>query len=197
MKRFSGALLLIVAGSACAQPAGSNATGSADIAYWTTTYTGEELTSGKFDCPAPAIPAISKDNQGIAATNKAISAWEACYNGLVDAMIDAKPLDKRIPADVRARMTPAELERARAHLDDVYGKVVERMQSGAAATLAQRDAWRSATEKYVAQQNQEVAMRNEAARKQFEAEVLRIRQQQTVEASRAVGPVPSSGGSRR
>ena len=197
MKRFLVPLLLILAGSAGAEQGNVNAAGSADIAYWTTSYAGDDLTSGKFDCQAPVIPAVSKTNDSIAATNKAVSAWEACYNGLVDAMIDAKPLEKRIPADVRAKMTPADLERARVHLDEVYGKVVERVQANAAAITAQRDAWRSATEKYVVQQNQEIAMQNEVAKKQLEADIRRIREQQTVEASRAAGPMPSSGGTRR
>lgn len=190
MKRFLGALLMILAGTAAATEPG-------DVAYWTTTYAGEDLTAGKFDCPAPAIPEVSLTNESIAATSKAVSAWEACYNGLVDNMIGAKPLDKRIPDAVRGKMTPAELEQARAHLDQVYGAVVERVQASAAAITARRDAWRGATEQYVAQQNQEVAMRNEAAKKQLQAEMRRIREQQTVEASRAVGPVPSSGGSKR
>jgi hypothetical protein len=170
MKRFLGALLLILAGAAAAEQGNANAAGSGDISYWTTAYAGDDLTAGKYDCQAPAIPAVSTTNASIAATNKAVIAWEACYNSLVDAMSDAKPLDKRIPAEVRAKMTPADLERARAHLDEVYGKVVDRVQASAAAITAQRDAWRSATEKYVVQQNQEIAARNAAAKAEIDVE---------------------------
>lgn len=176
MKRLlsSVGFILAAAGSAGAQGAEGVAARVDDIDFWTTSYSGADLTSGKYDCQAPAIPAVSKTNDDITATARAIAAWEACYNGFVDNMNDAMPIGKRIPADVRARMSDEQFERARAHLEYVYGKVVARVQDGASAVMARRDAWRSETDKYVAEQNRLAAARGAAERMKQEADTRQM-----------------------
>lgn len=194
MKRFIVAVSMILAGAAAtaAEPAGA----AIDVAYWTTSYAGADLTAGKFDCRVPDIPAYSKTNDEVKATSKAIDAWQACYNGFVDNMNDAMPAGKRIPAEVRAKMSPAELEQAQAHLDQVYGKVIEQAQATAEATLAKREAWRAETNKYIAEQNKALAMRWEAEKKQLETEARKS--QEIRSANLGLGlptpsPRPSSG----
>jgi uncharacterized protein len=131
-----------------------------DIAYWTSGYRGEDLTSGKFDCPPPAIPALSKTKAEIKAVSAGIGKWEACYNGFVDNLNAGMPASKRIPAELASLMTPRETEAARAHLDQVYANVIAQAQSAAAAILGKRDKWQNSTEKFVLAINQESAARN-------------------------------------
>lgn len=128
-------------------------TRGADITYWTTGYKGEDLTSGKFACPAPAIPAVSRTNDDIKAVSASIATWQGCYNGFVANVNAALPPGKRIPDDVASMMTPHEMDAARAHLDQVYGSVIAHAQAAAGVVTANRDAWQKATEQYVADTN--------------------------------------------
>lgn len=132
---------------------------SADIAYWTTTYKGEDLTSGQFACPAPAIPEKSTTNKDIAEVSAAISTWQACYNRFVANINAAMPAGKRIPDDIANMMTPHEMAAARDHLQEVYGGVIASAQQSASAILAKRDAWHAATQEYVVAQNNETKAR--------------------------------------
>jgi TPR repeat protein len=147
---------------------------SADIAHWTAKYDGADLTSGKFRCDRPAIPALSKSNDEIAATSKAYNAWTACYNAMIANLAESMPAGKRIPADVLDLMTEAEFDQARAHLDRVYGSVADRAQAEAADTLAQHGAWEKATVAYVAETNRVVATRNKMEKEQLELRMHQI-----------------------
>lgn len=190
MKRFLVAGLLMLAGAAAmaAEPADARTS----VSYWTTAYAGEDLTAGKFNCQPPAIPAYSKTNADIKATGAAIDAWQACYNGFADNLNDAMPPGKRIPAEVRAKMTPAELEQATRHLDQVYGKVVAQAQEAAAATMSKREAWQTATNKYIAEQNQLAAIREEAEKRSVEMD-LRRRQETQGQVEHGMAPVAPAG----
>jgi hypothetical protein len=143
-------------------------TRGAEIDYWMSQYTGEELRSGKFACPAPTIPLVSKTNAGIAATAAAIQSWQECYNGFVDNVSASMPAGKVIPQDVLDMMTPAEFARVQAHIEPVYRKIVTDAQTQAAATLAQRDAWEKATLAFAAEETRR--------RKQAEIETARIKE---------------------
>lgn len=158
----------------------------AEITHWTGAYKGDDLTSGKFDCKAPVIPAMSKTNDEIKATSAAIAAWESCYNDFVANLNDAMPPGKRIPADVVEMMSPREIEQAQRHLDGVYGKVAANAQGSAGKILAQRDAWRSATEKFVADQNS----RTESDKTALLIEQQRLRTLATQQRNAPSGPTP-------
>lgn len=149
----------------------------ADIAYWTTNYKGEDLTSGKFACPAPAIPKVSTTNGDIKTVSDAVATWQTCYNGFVANVNAALPPGKRIPDEVAALMTPHEMAAASAHLDQVYGGVIARAQATASTVAKERDAWQKATEQYVAAQNRSL----EATRKIMmeQAEASRISSEST------------------
>jgi hypothetical protein len=122
---------------------------AADIAYWTGGYKGEDLMSGKYACPMPAIPAVSKTNAEIKAVSESIAKWEGCYNDFVAGVNQLAPAAKRIPADVLQLMTPREAEQAIAHVDDATVNVVTRRQNEALTFTSERDAWHSATNQYV------------------------------------------------
>jgi TPR repeat protein len=138
----------------------------AEIDYWMTQYRGEELHSGKFACPAPAFPPVSKTNGEIAATEAGFTSWQACYNGFVDNFSASMPVGKVISQEVLDMMSPAEFERVRAHIEPLYRKIMTDGQAQAAAVLAQRDAWEKSTRAFVIEANRR--------RKQQELENARI-----------------------
>lgn len=143
-------------------------THGADITYWTTSYNGQDLVSGNFDCKAPDLPALSKTNDEINKLSKDIEDWKACYNRFVLNVKANMPPLKRIPADVADMMTPAEVEQAGKHLDEVYAKVVGGAQATAAAALTRQDQWRAATKQFVDAQNAEMAKRNKLDKEMIE-----------------------------
>lgn len=125
----------------------------ADIDYWVSKYDGEDLRTGKFYCPAPRVPAISKQSDEIDRVANAINKWQDCYNGFVQNLNAVSPLTNRIPADVAKLMNAAEMEKAKAHLAQVQENVSEEAKVGAKMTLADVAVWRSATEAYIAEHN--------------------------------------------
>lgn len=125
----------------------------ADIDYWVSKYDGEDLKSGKFHCPAPRVPPISKQSDEIDRVANAINKWQDCYNGFVQNLNAVSPLSNRIPADVAKLMNAAEMEKAKARLAQVQENVSEEAKVGAKMTLADVAVWRSATEAYIAEHN--------------------------------------------
>ena len=125
----------------------------ADIDYWVSKYDGEDLKSGKFHCPAPRVPPISKQSDEIDRVANAINKWQDCYNAFVQNLNAVTPLTNRIPADIAKLMNAAEMEKAKAHLAQVQENVSEEAKVGAKMTLADVAVWRSATEAYIAEHN--------------------------------------------
>ena len=125
----------------------------ADIDYWVSKYDGEDLKSGKFHCPAPRVPPISKQSDEIDRVANAINKWQDCYNRFVQNLNAVSPLSNRIPADVAKLMNATEMEKAKAHLAQVQENVSEEAKVGAKMTLADVAVWRSATEAYIAEHN--------------------------------------------
>ena len=132
----------------------------ADIAYWVSSYDGEDLRSGKFRCAAPRIPSVSKLNEEITSVASGVEAWQQCYNGFVANMTAYSPLSKRIPADISALLNQKELDAAQAHLDEVYQRVAADASINAKLVLADFAAWRGATEAYVREHNEVVKNSN-------------------------------------
>lgn len=125
----------------------------AEIDHWVSGYDGADLKSGKFSCPAPRIPPISKQSVDIERVSNAIAKWQECYNGFVQNLNAASPLSERIPADIAKLMNASELERARKHLEQVQENVSEEAKVAAKMVLADVGVWRSATEAYVGEHN--------------------------------------------
>jgi hypothetical protein len=121
-----------------------------EIDHWTSKYDGADLKSGTLRCPAPRIPAISRDNQEIEAVAARMTAWQDCYNGFVQNLNASSPLVKRIPADVAALMNEGEIAKARRYLDEVHARIAGDARIGGKLVLADFGAWRSATDAYVA-----------------------------------------------
>ena len=127
-----------------------------DITYWMSGYDGADLKSGKYRCPAPRIPAMSKVNEDIAAVSTKVQAWQTCYNGFVDNINAASPLTKRIPKDVADLMTKDEMAKATEYLGGVQSRIVEQARVASRMLLADYAAWRDATDAYVGEHNRMV-----------------------------------------
>lgn len=131
-----------------------------DIAFWMSKYDGAELTSGKYRCPVPRIPAMSKQNDEIAAVAAKVNTWQACYNGFVENMNAAQPLTKQIPKDVADLMTKEEMAVATTHLEGVQSRIVEEARVASKLLMADYAVWRDATDAYVAEANKMAQGRN-------------------------------------
>jgi TPR repeat protein len=128
----------------------------ADLDYWIARYDGSDLKSGKFRCPAPRFPAMSKVNEDIDRVTKAMTAWQDCHNQFATNLNNAAPLAKRIPADLAKLMNKDEMARATAHLEQVQANLTEEARVSSKLVLADFAAWRSATEAYVNEHNEMV-----------------------------------------
>lgn len=145
---------------------------SADIAWWTSDYQGLDLTSGQWRCTPPVIAQQSSSNADIKATSDAIKAWSDCYNGFVDHVSQALPPGKAIPGDLLELMSELELAQSRAHLDQVYARVLADAKARADATLARRDAWEKATQAYAKTANAQVAADSKLIQDKLERDQL-------------------------
>jgi TPR repeat protein len=125
-----------------------------EIVYWTSTYQGEDLLSGKFECKTPTLPQVSTSNDAIKVARASIKDWHECYNGFVANVNTFLPPGKAIPAEVLDMMTPAEAQQAQRHLDQVYNKVIANARRNAGAFTAQESAWVEQTERYVSRENE-------------------------------------------
>lgn len=153
MLRMLCAGLVLVASGAHAQQHPLAAVQAEQVSYWTSAYVGDDLTSGKFACANPNIPAVSTTNEDIRKTEASIAVWEACYNGFVANFNDAQPPGKRIPEQVAKKMTSAEMSAARARMASVYDQVIAAAETDAQKITEQREAWRLATQNHVATAN--------------------------------------------
>ncbi len=125
----------------------------ADIEYWMSGYDGQDLKSGKYRCPAPRFPVVSKQNEEIDAVNARMTAWESCFNAAAVALNAASPLTQRIPKDVAELMTKEEMEKAKAYLADVHTGLAAEAKVASKLVLADFTVWRDATNAYVSEHN--------------------------------------------
>ncbi len=124
-----------------------------DMEYWMSKYDGAEFKTGQYRCPVPRIPAMSKQNDEIAAVGAKVTAWQTCYNAFVENINKATPLTKLIPKDVADLLTKDEMARATTHLDGVQSRIIEDARVSAKLLLADFAVWRDATDAYVAEHN--------------------------------------------
>lgn len=129
------------------------ATRRAELDYWIAQYDGAELSAGQFRCPAPRIPALSKQNEEIDSVTAKVGAWQDCYNGFVRNLNESSPLTKRIPKEIADLLTKEEAEQSRLRLEGVYADIAENAKVSAKLVLADFGAWRSATDAYIREHN--------------------------------------------
>jgi len=124
-------------------------THASEIVYWTQTYDGADMVSGKFTCKPPALPVLSETKRLIKGTVAAMEAYSKCFNDFVDNMRTAIPSIKHIPASTLDMMTPAEVAQARAHLDKIYAKIAINAGDEAMAFREKEAIWMQKTGQYV------------------------------------------------
>jgi hypothetical protein len=166
---------------------------AADIAYWTSGYKGEDLVSGKFACPTPKLPIVSKTNEEITKLSADIATWETCYNDFVAGVNQMGTADKHIPADVLKLMSPREAEQAVAHVDGVMAGVINRRQAEALAFSSERDTWFASTQQFVSAANAQTEM----DKKNYEISVQRLKENndeaQRRQRTTSFNPAPTGG----
>jgi hypothetical protein len=166
---------------------------AADLAYWTSGYKGEDLVSGKYACPMPKLPVVSKTNEEINRISAEIATWETCYNDFAAGVNQLGTADKRIPADVLKLMSPREAQQAIAHVDEVTVGVVTRRQSEALAFTSDRDAWYASTQQFVAESN----AKGEMDKRNYEISVQRTKdvndQNSRLRPTVTFNPAPTGG----
>lgn len=164
---------------------------AAGIALWTTGYDGADLTAGKYNCPAPVIPAVSKTNAEIAATNAGVAAWRVCYDGFAANLNAGLPPGKQIPAEVAEVMSEPEVQQAKAHIDKVYGAVMDKAQVAAQAVIARQAAWETATVASVEEQNRLIAARTKQVKADLETAERWNQNARMGDLSKGSAPTPS------
>lgn len=125
----------------------------ADMDYWISGYDGADLKTGAFRCPAPRLPAMSRQNDEILLVTDKVNAWMDCYNAFVRNLNAASPLTGRVPKDIIDLLTKDELDKASAHLGEVYERTAEDAKVTAKLVMADYGAWREATDTYVTEHN--------------------------------------------
>ncbi|WP_342114113.1 sel1 repeat family protein [Pseudoduganella sp. OTU4001] len=133
-----------------------------DIDYWVSGYQGRA-----YGCRRPEIPAMSKVNGDIAGVEKAHAEWQKCYDAYVQALSEELPAGKRIPSDIAGLMNQIEYDQAIARLDQLYRAQAKAAGETAAQLTAAYQAWRKATEDYVAKRNEETRLESELAADQI------------------------------
>jgi len=125
----------------------------ADIDHWLTQYDGADLTGGQYRCPSPRFPSVSKENEDIERYSAKMKEWEACHNRAVNHLNASLPLTRLIPQDIATLLTKEETEKAEAHLKDVGDRASEDIKVAGNLVLADYNAWRTSTERWVKEHN--------------------------------------------
>lgn len=169
---------------------------AADLAYWTQGYQGADMTTGKYECPMPNIPAVSKTNAEIKAVSDSIAKWEACYNDFAAAINADSDPSRRIPADLVKLMSPREMEQASQHVNDTLAKVVNQRQLAALSFATERDAWYSATQQFAETSNAQVAMDQKDAELNMRRKLEFDDRSQRAAPTATFNPAPTGGTAR-
>jgi hypothetical protein len=103
-----------------------------DAAWYTTGFDGGDLQFAKAECKAPTIPSHSVSQDGARRVERAVKAWRTCFTDWHDKVIAVLPAGKEIPDTVAKSMSPADMEKAKARMNEVYSSMV-------ADALAQND----------------------------------------------------------
>ncbi|WP_342114105.1 tetratricopeptide repeat protein [Pseudoduganella sp. OTU4001] len=162
----------------------------AEIEFYRTAYTGDELAYGKHGCAAPQFPEVAKDPEETKAVQAKMAEWSECFKRFGQGLAAALPAGKLIPATLVPLMNQAELKQARATMDKAYAKMIGEGEQTKQQVIAAHNAWVERTEawaKLVTQKSQEDVAKNMRAN---EKAAERVR-------SAARTPTGGSGPTRR
>lgn len=139
-----------------------------DIAMWTRSYDGADLTAAMNACALPVIPEKSMENAAIKKVQADMGTWQECHNGFVQRLSGLLPVGKAIPVEVLDLMTDEEVEQAKTHLGVVYKQVAENAADRAMKTQGSYAQWQKSTTGYVSEQNELIAARERQIREGME-----------------------------
>lgn len=121
-----------------------------DIAYFVSSYKGDDVKLEKYGCVKPTIPAESgvQTQKDIKQVRAAYDAWSACYEQFGKGLAAAQPAGKAIPPDVAKVMSLAELQQARMAMDKVYAAIATDSERQAYEIVSSYNAWAERTKNY-------------------------------------------------
>lgn len=126
----------------------------ADIAYYTTTFEGGNVAYNRFNCTPPSVPAVSKSNVEIDATNTSINAWTECYGRFVINLNGVAEPVKTIPAEILKLMSNDEFIRASRLIEKTYIAIAANAKKDAENIESKISSWKFETEKFVSERNE-------------------------------------------
>ncbi len=127
-----------------------------EIAYYVAHFDGAAVAYAKYACARPAFPAVSTKNADIEAVNAAVRAWRDCYGRFADGLNGAMPVTKTIPPGLLKLMNNEEFVSAGALISATYSRIGADARRVAEQILAENEAWKGATDAYVAKNNQQL-----------------------------------------
>ena len=125
-----------------------------EIAYYVSNFDGAALSYAKQGCLRPVFPARSTTNAEIEAVNGVARAWRDCYGRFAAALNGALPATNTIPPALLKLMNNDEFKRAEQLIGATYTRIAADAQTIADQIGTENEAWKRATEEYVATNNQ-------------------------------------------
>ena len=140
---------------------------AADIAYYTQSYDGRDVSLANYNCVQPEFPAVSKTKSEVLKLTEAANNWQACYNRFVTHFNASLPAGTTIPKEIGGLMNDQEMAQAVVLMDARYKQIAEDTGQLALDVNKRQMAWKLATENYIA--TEVVAKKLEQDRIQQEA----------------------------
>jgi hypothetical protein len=139
-----------------------------DISYYTERFDGADRAYSQYGCVRPVIPQKSVNNAEISAVNQSVNQWAACHGRFIVDLNKAMPPQNTISPAVLKLMSNAEYQRASTLIAQVYEKFGLDAQKLADQVSQENAAWKSETEKYIAENNEKVAGKIESDKVRFD-----------------------------
>ncbi|MFZ6743074.1 tetratricopeptide repeat protein [Undibacterium sp. JH2W] len=140
---------------------------AADIAYYTQSFDGRDVSLANYNCLQPEFPAVSKTKAEIYKLTEAANNWQACYNRFVTHFNASLPAGATIPKEIGGLMNDQEMAQAVILMDARYKQIAEDTGQLALDVNKRQMVWKLATENYIA--TEVVAKKMEQDRLQQEA----------------------------
>lgn len=112
-----------------------------EIAYYVSSYKGDEVRLEKYNCAEPAFPEVSRTQVEIKEVEAKMDGWMTCYQRFQAGLQAVLPAGKAIPADVAKVMSLGELKQARETMDKVYAQAGADAQEHGKKLIASHDDW--------------------------------------------------------
>lgn len=116
-----------------------------EIAYYLSSYKGDEVKLEKYNCVEPAFPEVSRTQVEIKEVRAKMDSWMNCYHQFQAGLQAVLPAGKSIPPDVAKVMSLGELKQARESMDKVYAQIGADGEQQGRKLIAAHDEWAKRT----------------------------------------------------